>query len=141
MGSSSLAGVRHAEAAHREDDAARSRHAQAEKDRHQQAKAVPKVVVSTEVSPARRHAAEIFSYARQLVRRFRFQTALPIGSGNRSLRENSILTPGVNFTVASRGFQRGQGQHPLWRPTHPLVLATRRHRPVVVFLHPCAGDP
>ena len=49
------------QAAHREDDAARSRHAQAEKDRRQRAKAVPKVVVSTEVSPARGHAAEIFS--------------------------------------------------------------------------------
>ena len=30
---------------------------------------------------------------------------------------------------------------PLWRPTHPLVFAACRHRPVIVFLHPCAGDP
>ena len=51
---------RDARPAHREDDAARSRHAQAEKERRQRAKAVPKVVDSTEVTPARGHAAENF---------------------------------------------------------------------------------
>jgi hypothetical protein len=48
------------QAAHREDAAARFRHAQAEKERRQRAKAVPKVVDSTEVGPARGHAAEDF---------------------------------------------------------------------------------
>ncbi len=37
------------------------------------------------------------------------------------LRERTVPTPGVVFTVPPRGFQRGQGQYPLWRPTHPLV--------------------
>ncbi len=48
------------QAAHREDAAARSRHAQAEKERRQRAKAVLKVVDSTEVTPARGHAAKSF---------------------------------------------------------------------------------
>jgi hypothetical protein len=48
------------QAAHREDAAARSRHAQAEKERRHRAKAVPKVVDATEVTPARGHAAEKF---------------------------------------------------------------------------------
>src|SRR5271157_1680916 len=52
------------------------------------------------------------------------------------LRERTVPTPSVEFTVAPRGFQRGHGQYPLWRPTHPLVFAACRHRPVVVFLHP-----
>jgi len=30
----------------------------------------------------------------------------------RSLREHTIPTPAVEFTVAPRGFQGGQGQHP-----------------------------
>src|SRR5208337_1738060 len=46
------------------------------------------------------------------------------------LRERTVPTPGVEFTVAPRGFQRGQGQHPLGRPTHPLVFAACRYRPV-----------
>ena len=79
--------------------------------------------------------------ARQLVRRYRDQAALRIGSGNarsgsaRSRRQSS------SSPLRRAGFQRGQGQHPLGRPTHPLVLATCRHRPVVVFLHPGARDP
>ena len=55
------------QAAHREDAMARSRHAQAEKERRLRAKAVPKVVDSTEVTPARGHAAENF---------FRFQSVI-----------------------------------------------------------------
>ncbi len=67
------------------------------------------------------------------------------GLGNRfwqrSFRQRTNATPLIEFTVASRGFQRGQGQHPVRRPTHPLVFATCRHRPVVVSLHPCARNP
>ena len=55
------------QAAHREDAMARSRHAQAEKERRLRAKAVPKVVDRTEVTPARGHAAENF---------FRFQSVI-----------------------------------------------------------------
>src|SRR5208337_1763432 len=62
-------------------------------------------------------------------------------SRQRSPRQRTVPTPIVEFSVPPRGFQRGQGQHPWWRPTHPLVFATCRLRPVVVFLHSCAGDP
>src|SRR5687767_9214111 len=47
-----------------------------------------------------------------------------------TFRELTILTPMVQFPVAPRRFQRRQGQYPLRRPTHPLVLATPRDRPV-----------
>ena len=77
--------------------------------------------------------------ARQLVRWFRDQAALRTGSGNLSGSARSRRQ--ASSSPLRRGFQRGQGQHPLWRPTHPLVFAACRHRPVVVFLHPCAGDP
>jgi len=57
------------------------------------------------------------------------------------LRQRAIATPRAEFTVASRRFQYGQGQHTSGRPTHPLMFAPRRHRPVVVLLHPRARDP
>ena len=38
------------------------------------------------------------------------------------LRERTVPTPVVEFTVAPCGFQRGQGQYSLWRPTHPPVF-------------------
>ena len=49
------------QAVHREDDAVRSRHAQAEKERRQRAKAAPKVVDSTEVTPAWSRGRKFFS--------------------------------------------------------------------------------
>ena len=60
----------------------------------------------------------------------------------RSFRQYTITTPLVEFAVASRGFQRGQGQHPLGRPTHPLVFATGRHHPVRWISPPgCSPHP
>src|ERR1700682_4954754 len=58
-----------------------------------------------------------------------------------SLGEFAVLTPTVQFPITPRHFQRRQSQHPLWRPTHPLVLAALGDRPVVEFLHPRARDP
>jgi hypothetical protein len=52
-----------------------------------------------------------------------------------ALGERAILTPTVQFLIAPRRFQRGQGQHSVERPTHPLGLATAGDRPVVEFLH------
>ena len=91
--------------------------------------------------PALERFREEAGDARQLVRRFGDQAAWRTGSGNGRSGNVTNSTPLVEFTVASRGFQCGQGQHSWRRPTHPLVLATRRHRPVVVFLHPRARDP
>src|SRR5512135_848246 len=53
----------------------------------------------------------------------------------------AVLTPAVQFPIAPRCFQRRQRQHPLRRPTHPLVLAPARDRPIVEFLHPRARNP
>ena len=58
-----------------------------------------------------------------------------------ALGQRTIPPPTIEFPVALRGFHRGQGQHPLSRPTHPLVLAAARDRPVVQLLHPRARDP
>ena len=48
------------QALHRKDDAARARHAQAEKERRERSKATLKDVDSNEVNDARGHAAENF---------------------------------------------------------------------------------
>jgi hypothetical protein len=48
------------QANHRTDETARRRHAQAERERRQRARALPKVVENPAVIPARGHAAEIF---------------------------------------------------------------------------------
>jgi hypothetical protein len=45
------------QAKHREDDAARRRHAQAERERRQRAKVTPKAVENADLAPARGHAA------------------------------------------------------------------------------------
>ena len=53
---------------------------------------------------------------------------VPLSSGlanrfrQRSLRQYTISTPSVEFAIASRGFQRRQGQYALRRPTHSLVF-------------------
>jgi hypothetical protein len=79
------------QAKHREDAVARGRHAQAEKERRQRAKAAPKVVDHTEVTPARGHAAETF-----------FLFAYAIGRGatkppqaRRAIRHATALAPAV----------------------------------------------
>ena len=48
------------QAAHREDVAARSRHAQAERERRRRAKVAPKAVENADLASARGHAAEKF---------------------------------------------------------------------------------
>ena len=58
-----------------------------------------------------------------------------------SIGQRTILPPILEFPIALRGFQHGQGQHSLRRPTHPLVLTAARDRPVVELLHPRARDP
>jgi hypothetical protein len=57
------------QAAHREDDAARSRHAQAERERRRRAKVAPKPVENAEFAPARGHAAENFFLFQSVVGR------------------------------------------------------------------------
>ena len=57
----SVVGRRRArQATHRKDAAAKSRHAQAEKERRQRAKTAPKAVANVDLAPARGHAAEKF---------------------------------------------------------------------------------
>jgi hypothetical protein len=48
------------QAKHRQDAAVKARHAQAERERRQRAKAAPKASENPEVTPARGHAAENF---------------------------------------------------------------------------------
>src|SRR4051812_49992096 len=66
---------------------------------------------------------------------------LPDRLGQFPLREFAVLTPMLQLAIAPRRLQRRQGQHSVWRPTHPTVLAPPRHRPVVELLHPRARDP
>src|SRR5947199_9187423 len=61
--------------------------------------------------------------------------------GQLALRQCMVLTPILQFAVAPRRLQRRQGEHTRLRPTHPTVLATIRHRPVVELLHTRARDP
>src|SRR3954447_26071010 len=79
--------------------------------------------------------------ASQLVRPSLSSSGPSHGLGQRSLGEFAVLTPTVQLAITPRRLQRRQGQHPPRRPTHPPVLATLRHRPVVVFLHPRTRDP
>src|ERR1700682_5058638 len=85
-------------------------------------------------------ADEIFPSARQLVRASRASSSLPYRVGQRSLGQHTRPSPSVEFVVLPRGFQRRQCQDPFGRPTHPLVLATSRHLPVVALLHTRARD-
>ena len=55
------------QAAHREDAAARSRHALAERERRQRAKVAPKPVEDVDLAPARGHAAESFFLFRSVI--------------------------------------------------------------------------
>ena len=97
------------QAAHREDDTARSRHAQAEKERRQRAKAVPKVVDSTEVGPARGHAAEIF---------FPFQSAIDQAAisppWHRPVTRGTTVVPPAVRPFAMYSIENANG----WPATH-----------------------
>ena len=64
--------------------------------------------------------------ARQLVRWFGDQAALQTGSGNLCSGRRTVPMPVVEFTVAPCGFQHGQGQYSLWRPTHSPVFTAPR---------------
>jgi hypothetical protein len=57
------------QAVHRKDAAARSRHAQAERERRQRAKVAPKIVENVDLAPARGHAAESFFLFRSVIGR------------------------------------------------------------------------
>src|SRR6516165_990345 len=82
-----------------------------------------------------------FPRARQLVRRAGGSSGGAIGFRQGEVRQCADAAPMLKFAVAAGSLKGGQCQDSLRRPTHPLMLAPRRDRPVVEFLHPCAGNP
>jgi hypothetical protein len=92
------------QAKHREDGAARSRHAQAEKERRERANAVPRVVDGTEVTPARGHAAENFFLFQSVIGR----AAIESPRHRPVIRRATVVPPAVR-PFATYGIENASG--------------------------------
>ena len=91
--------------------------------------------------PELREALQVFAKALASWCASRASSRLPYRVGQPSLGQHPVPRQASSSSFLPRRFQRRQGQDPFGRPTHPLVLATTRHRPVVELLHPRARDP